>query len=408
MSLRYAYTVIVLLMLVACEATVTPEKAIQSTPLHDLPVSVQIDNTPVIPPTPVSDAIIAEADAEYLLMSNVYARSTPSIVNIEATMNANNTERGRGSGFVYSMDGHIVTGAHVVKDAISIQVTFNDGYITSARTLGIDTYSDLAVIQVNVDETRLAPLPIADSDSVRVGQRAIAIGNPFGLNSSMSAGIVSGLGRTLRSAALIDTAALPGFQNPAIIQTDTPINPGNSGGPLLNSRGQVIGVTTAIRTDSGIFQGVGFAVPSNTMQRIIPELITNGQVDYAWMGISVAPEEDGYGVAGLSDALNLPVDAGILIRGVSVDSPADRAGLQGGTHIVEVRGQSVCQGGDIIVAINEQYVATMDELVAYIITHVAPDDTVILRVVRDSQSFDIPMTLASRPAEESSIRDCTG
>jgi S1-C subfamily serine protease len=398
-----------LLLLTACSAAPTPPGSLVSTPVEALPVSVAAEATPAPLPTPVSAEIIAAADAEYLLLTNLHSRVTPAIVNIEAALEApGGSDTSRGSGFVYDMQGHIITSAHVIKDARDIRVTFNDGYVAQARAVGVDTYSDLGVVRVEVRLDRLQPLPLGDSSRVQVGQRAIAIGNPFGLNSSMSVGIISGLGRTLRSAALIDAAALPGFQNPSIIQTDTPINPGNSGGPLFNSQGEVIGVNTAIRTESGVFQGVGFAVPSRTVARVVPELIAKGRVEYAWLGISVAPEENGFGVAGLAEALELPVDQGVLVRGITGGSPADKAGLRGGTEVIDVRGQTICRGGDIIVAINGQYVRNMDELVAYLVMNSAPGDTVMLRVVRDRQTFDVPLLLEARPKETGSTRDCSG
>lgn len=399
------------ILFAACTQVQPPVNSVMSTPVDALPVSVFAQDTVSQAPTPLPQSIIDEADADYLVLSNVYERITPSVVNIEADIDGQTdlfSDVSRGSGFVYDMSGHIITNAHVVKDALSIRVTFNDGYVTQAEIAGIDTYSDLAVIKVDVGLDRLLPLSLTNSDSVRVGQRAIAIGNPFGLNSSMSVGIISGLGRTLRSAALIDSSALPGFQNPSIIQMDTPINPGNSGGPLLNSNGEVVGVTTAIRTESGVFQGVGFAVPANTVGRVVPELIENGSVNYAWMGISVAPEDNGFSVAGLSEALDLPVDSGVLIRGITVGSPADKAGLKGGSDILEVRGQPVCQGGDIIVAINDNYINNMDELVAYLVVNTSPGDTVSLLIVRDRETFELPMTLESRPSENAALRDCEG
>ncbi len=400
------------LLFAACQPQTPPPQAIVSTPVNDLPISVsgqvRADEQATVLPQGVIDA----ADAEYLLMSSIYDRTTPAVVNIEVQLTGSASvfdDVSRGSGFVYDMQGHIITNAHVIKDAVQILVTFNDGFVAEADLVGMDSYSDLGVIRVDVPLDRLSPLALADSDTVRVGQRAIAIGNPFGLSSSMSQGIVSGLGRTLRSAELIDMEAAPGFQNPAIIQTDTPINPGNSGGPLLNSQGEVIGVTTAIRTESGVFEGVGFAVPANTVRRVVPELVDKGAVDYAWMGISVMPEENGFGVAGLSDVLELPVTSGVLIRGVTVDSPADQAGLLGGREIISVRGQPVCVGGDIIVAVNDEYVANMDELVAYLVMNVAPEDTVNLLVVRGRDTFELPMTLQSRPTDGSGlVRDCEG
>jgi 2-alkenal reductase len=276
-------------------------------------------------------------------------------------------------------------------------VTFNNGYIVDAQLVGADSYSDLAVIRVDTDASRLQPLPLGDSDTVRVGQRAIAIGNPFGLNSSMSAGIVSGLGRTLDSAALIDADAVAYFNNPSIIQTDTPINPGNSGGPLLNSQGEVIGVTTAIRSENGVFQGVGFAVPTNTVRRVVPELIENGTVNYAWLGINVASEREGLGVAAVAEVLDLPVEEGVLVQAVTIDSPADEAGLRGGTRTISVRDKEVCAGGDIIVAIDDTYVSNMDALLNYMVVNTSPGDTIMLRIIRDEQTFDVPVTLAARP-----------
>lgn len=415
---HHRYLIVCVLLLAglissACQTTDAqpPRRTAISTPVDALPVSIVTQETRQ-QPTPVSESIIAEADAEYTLLANIYERIAPAVVNVEADVRhpgSDQTDFNRGSGFIYNMNGHILTSAHVVNHAEAIRVTFNDGYITDATLTGVDTYSDLAVIQVNTEAARLQPLSLTpDSDTVRVGHRAISIGNPFGLNSSMTVGIISGLGRTLRSAELIDLDAPPGFQNPAIIQIDTPINPGSSGGPLLNSRGEVVGIITAIRSESGVFQGVGFAVPANTIRRVVPELIATGSVDYAWLGITVTPEDSGLSVAGLAEPLNLPVDEGVLVRGITTNSPADEAGLRGGDAIVEVRGQPVCSGGDVIVAVDGTYVSSMAELVSYLLMNYAPGDTVTLLVVRDRRTIDVPVTLASRPDTENTLRDCEG
>lgn len=399
----------VLLVIAACTAQPTFDPTMMSTPVSDLPISMVGDGPQISETTPVPVEVIDAADAEYMLLANVYERATVSIVNIEATVIAHEgalTDISRGSGFVYDNQGHIITNAHVVRNAEDIFVTFNNGYVTKATLVGTDSYSDLAVVKVEVDSERLQPLVLADSDDVRVGQRAIAIGNPFGLNSSMSAGIVSGLGRTLDSAALVDADAVAYFNNPSIIQTDTPINPGNSGGPLLDSHGDVIGVTTAIRTESGVFQGVGFAVPSNTVQRVVPELISDGTVNYSWLGINVASEQDGLGMAAVAEQLDLPVEEGVLIMGVTEDSPADAAGLQGGNHRVDVRGNELCAGGDIVVAIDDTYVNNMDALLNYMVVHTAPGDTINLRIIRDGQTFDVPVTLSDRPASVIPFQEC--
>lgn len=403
----------VLGLLAACSDVSAPTGGVISTPVDQLPVSVSYQQPNTSAPTPVPEAIIAEADAEYLLLTNIYERVAPSVVNIEAdvpaTGPAEDLKVSRGSGFVYDMQGHIVTNAHVINHAQAIRVTFHSGYVTNATAVGVDTFSDIGVVKVNVGLEHLRPVGLMDnSDHLRVGQRAIAIGNPFGLHSSMSVGIVSGLGRTLRSAELIDAAAPAGFQNPSIIQTDAPINPGNSGGPLLNSQGQVMGINTAIRTENGVFQGVGFAVPSNTVRRVVPSLIDAGQVAYSWMGISVTPEDNGYGVAGLAQDLNLPVDSGVLVRGVTLNSPADKAGLRGGNAVVEVRGQPVCVGGDIIVAVDGVYINNLDELLTYLIVNSHPGSVVRLLVVRERETFEVPMLLEARPSVEGQLRDCAG
>lgn len=398
-----------LIALTACQPQ-PPENAVLSTPARDLPMNISFNAQG--DPTPVSPEIITAADAEYLLLENIYTRVTPSVVNIDVTTHDITPEMlginsASGSGFIFDMDGHIITNAHVVNDAEEIFVTFHDGFVTMGELVGTDTYSDLAVVRVNVDASRLYPVTIGNSDAVRVGQRAIAIGNPFGLASSMTVGIVSALGRQLPSAEMI-TSQLSGFQNPSIIQVDTDINPGNSGGPLLNSSGEVIGVNTAIRTQSGVFQGVGFAVPSATVQRVIPELIVHGAVNYSWLGISSLPVEGGFSVAGLYEALHLPVESGVLVDSVTPDSPAARAGLRGGNSIINVRGRDICVGGDIIVAINGVYVRTMDELVYYLVVNTRPGNEVNMLIVRGQETFDVPLLLQSRPDNPAPVPLCRG
>lgn len=398
---RYAILLVVLVsLLAACQSAPLPPAASASTPVDGL---VNAAYQQAIP-TAIPAEIISAADAEYLLLTNIYERVAPSVVNIEVSVATPHPEIAavgisRASGFVLNADGYIVTNAHVVADAQAINVTFNNGYVADAQLIGSDVFSDLAVVKVDVDPERLHPVEIGDSDAVHVGDRAIAIGNPFGLASSMTVGIVSGLGRQLPSAELINNDITPGFQNPSIIQVDTDINPGNSGGPLLNSRGQVIGINTAIRTESGVFEGVGFAVPAATLKRIVPELIEKGHVDYSWLGITVLPVDEGYGVAALAEPLGLPVEAGVLINTITPDSPAAKGGLQGGSRVETVRGRSVCVGGDIIVAVNDAFIGSMDELVSYLVVNTSPGDTIRLLIVRGSDTFELPVTLESRPSE---------
>lgn len=398
-----------LLLISACslqQSPSAPPRAVASTPAAVLNVAFAAQ---VITPTAIPADMVRSADAEYLLLTNIYERVSPSVVNLDVRVNTPHSgigDRISGSGFFYDTDGHIITNAHVVAGARDIQITFSDGYITSAQVVGADSYSDLAVVRVDPAiervRARIRPVIIGNSDLVRVGERAIAIGNPFGLNSSMTVGIVSGLGRQLPSAELIDNT-LGGFRNPSIIQVDTDINPGNSGGPLLNSQGEVIGVNTAIRSESGTFQGVGFAVPARTVQRVIPDLIASGSVEYAWIGISSPSADDGFGVAGLVEALDLPVENGVLIASVTPGSPAAAAGLLGGKRETFVRGERICVGGDIIVAVNGTYVRTMDELVAYLVVNTRPGQTVNMLIVRDGETFDVPVVLVARPADSAAL-----
>lgn len=361
-------------------------------------------------PTAVPPEVISAADAEHLLLANLYERLAPSVVFVEVVIGAEEgfafNDVGNGSGFIYDLNGHIITNAHVVLDADEVRVTFHNGYVTDAEVIGYDTYSDLAVIKVDVNAERLRPIPLGNSDLTRVGDRAIVIGNPFGLASSMTVGIISAKGRQIPSAELLDTSLPSGFQNPSILQVDADINPGNSGGPLLNSAGEVIGVNTAIRTQSGVFEGVGFSVPASTVRRVVPELIENGSVNYAWIGISAMSAADGFGVASLAEALNLPVTDGVMLSAVTPNSPAAKAGLRGGNALVLVRGREICTGGDIIVSIDGQNVATMDELVTYLVTNSKPGDTVQLGVVRGREVLDVPVTLEERPTVAIEVPNC--
>ncbi|HYO89118.1 MAG TPA: trypsin-like peptidase domain-containing protein [Candidatus Limnocylindrales bacterium] len=395
--------VVPVLAAAACQSdldlSALPLNAALSTPARDLPVSVErLQPRPT--PTAVPPEIIAAADAEYLMLNNIYERLSPSVVNIEVVLETPHdsimTSHASGSGFVFDGDGHIITNAHVVEGVRSISVTFSDGFVASAELVGVDQYSDLAVVRVDIDPARLLPVTFANSDDVRVGQRAIAIGNPFGLASSMTTGIISAVGRQLPSAEMTGGTGA-GFQNPSIIQVDAPINPGNSGGPLLNSAGELVGVNTAIRTDTGVFEGVGFAVPSNTVQRVVPDLIDDGVVTYSWIGITSQSSDDGFSVAALADPLDLPVRAGVLISAVQTGSPAARAGLRGGGREVVVRDRPICTGGDIIIAVNGTLINSMDDLSAYLVVNTRPGDSVTVTVVRGADTFDVPVLLDARP-----------
>jgi 2-alkenal reductase len=343
--------------------------------------------------TPLAEEDVEAGDADDALLTNLYQRAHPAVVYIEVTAGQGSISEplGSGSGFVMDQQGHIITNNHVVEDADDVKVTFANGTVTEADVVGRDPYSDLAVIKVEVASDLLAPLELGDSDSLQVGQRVIAIGNPFGLEGTMTVGIVSALGRTLPAQVAQSTGL---FSNPQIIQTDAAINPGNSGGPLLDLHGRVVGVNTAIRSLTGVYAGVGFAVPVNTVKRIVPHLIEKGTYDYPYLGIT---SDNRFTVAELAEPLDLPVDRGVLISEVQPGTAADRAGLQGGDREVEVQGLSIRAGGDIITAIDGQELQNFDDLIAYLVSETEVGQEVTLTVVRDGREREIPVTLGKRP-----------
>ncbi|MCL4880164.1 MAG: trypsin-like peptidase domain-containing protein [Anaerolineae bacterium] len=350
--------------------------------------------TPTLVPISMVEDIVTGDETRI----NIYQRVNPAVVNIEITQRTTFYDGidASGSGFVYDVEGHIITNAHVVRDAVEILVTFHDGYVTNAEIVGIDEYSDIGVIRVDVDPARLIPVTLGDSSQLLVGQSVVAIGNPFGLQGSLTQGIISALGRALPSAQLISQAN-QSFNNPSIIQVDAAINPGNSGGPLLNYRGEVVGVNTAIRTESGTFEGVAFAVPSNTIKRIVPQLIENGEARYSWLGISTVPDEPGFSVAALAEVLGLPVDHGVLVEDVTPGSPAAVAGIRGGTRTQTVRGVDIFVDGDIIVAINGIFVRDLDQLLGYLVENTSPGDVVTMTLVRGAETLDVQVELGVRP-----------
>lgn len=303
---------------------------------------------------------------------------------------------GAGSGFVWDDAGHIITNNHVVEGADKISVSFADGQIVEAQVVGRDPDSDLAVLKVDLPAAQLQPVELGDSTQVKVGQLAVAIGNPFGLENTMTVGFVSALGRFLPvSSAEAQDMANPGptYTIPNIIQTDAPINPGNSGGVLVNDQGQVIGVTSAIESPVRASAGIGFAIPAAIVDKVVPALIEEGHFDHPWLGVSgvsLNPE--------LAKAMNLKADQlGALVIDVTPDSPADQAGLYGSDRQVTLDGQQVRLGGDIVTAINDQPVKDMDDLIAYLAQSTEVDQTVTLTVLHDGQEETVEVTLAARP-----------
>jgi S1-C subfamily serine protease len=328
-----------------------------------------------------------EASNSEMSLPDLFTKVETSVVQITDSSETSAMESRLGSGFVYDTNGHIITNYHVVNGGGRLDVTFLDGTVYRASLLGSDPFTDLAVLYVEgVPAEKLVPLPLADSSKIRVGEQVAAIGNPFGLSGSMSAGIVSGLGR------LIPSQEIGSFSIPDVIQTDAPINPGNSGGPLLNLRGEVIGINSAIFSTTGQFAGVGFAIPSNTMTKVVPALITNGSFTHPWLGISGTDM-----TPGLAEAIGLDEPRGFLVVAVVAGSPADSAGIREGDRPTTVDGRPIELGGDVIVSIDDRQVRKIDDILVYLQREKTVGDEIKLTVLRDGELQDITATLAARP-----------
>ena len=334
-----------------------------------------------------------------LTLVELFEKSEEGVVKIQVVRNKIPGDTGSvGSGFVYDNLGHIITNAHVVTVALlaplttcvvdgasKATVTFLDGSQYDAEIIGKDKFTDIAVIKVNEKPRLLHPLQIGDSSQLRVGEQVAAIGNPFGLSGSMTSGIVSQMGRLLPSQD-------SGFSIPDVIQTDAAINPGNSGGPLLNLRGEVVGINTAIQSSSGEFSGVGFAIPSNTAIKIVPSLIEDGEYHHPWIGISgrdIDPD--------LARVLELKDAKGFLIITVVDGSPADKAGLKGMTATQVIDGKEYPANGDIIISVDDKEVRKISDILIHLQREKSVGDTMVLGVVRDGEFMHISLELVERP-----------
>ncbi|MBN4046306.1 trypsin-like peptidase domain-containing protein [Nitrosarchaeum koreense] len=318
-------------------------------------------------------------------LPEIFERSEFGVVSIAVTRTSDlGDSKNVGSGFVFDKEGHIITNNHVVKNAKKITVTFIDGTSYRAEIVGTDPYADIAVIKLDVDSEKLHPLPIGDSSKLKVGEQISAIGNPFGLSGSMSSGIVSQLGRLLPSGL--------GFPIPGAIQTDAAINPGNSGGPLLNMKGEVVGINTAIYSTDGNFSGVGFSIPSNIILKIVPTLIKEGEFQHPWVGISsanITPD--------LAELMNLGNAKGVLIMTVIKDSPADKAGLRGSSQTGTINEIEYIMGGDVILSVDGNDVRKIDDLLIHLQREKNVGDTLNLGILRDGKMINIVLTLDQRP-----------
>jgi S1-C subfamily serine protease len=377
------------LLLSGCDVALLPVE--RSTPTRQptqTPLVIVVTATP--PPLPAS--VIEAVDVEEQLVADIYARVSPAVVFITSRIVAYDffmrpyAQEGTGSGFMIDSEGHIITNNHVVENADRIVVTLSDETSVEAELVGTDPANDVAVLKIEVSPEKLRPVELGTSADLRVGQRAIAIGNPFGLERTLTTGVISSLGRPLD----VDD----GRTIYDVIQTDAAINPGNSGGPLLNSRGEVIGINTAIFSPSGGSIGLGFAVPIDTVKRVVASILARGYFPHPWLGIvpqSVFPE--------LAQALELPVERGVLIQQVIPGQAAASAGIRGGDRRVRVGGRVLVIGGDIIVAIDGNRIQAVGDLFRYLETKTQVGQVVDLTIARDGEEQIVRVELGEQPRE---------
>ena len=328
------------------------------------------------------------------VLSDIFDRVNPGVVSIFISSDQGQAS---GSGFVYDTEGHIITNFHVVDGANYIEVDFPSGLKAEGTILSTDLDSDIAVIKVNVPADQLVPIPLGDSDALKVGQLVVAIGNPFStFSSTMTMGIVSAKGRILDS--IRTDADQNSFTAGDIIQTDATINPGNSGGPLLNLNGEVIGINRAIQTSgttsdgSPLNSGIGFAVSINIVKRVLPTLLLGEKYDYPYIGISSSPYD--FTLAEYR-ALDISQTSGCYITSVTAGGPAEQAGLQGGTNPTEI--PNLFSGGDLIIAVDGKSIISYGDLISYVFTHKSPGDQITLSIIRDGKQMEVPLTLGKRP-----------
>jgi S1-C subfamily serine protease len=401
---KWYLTALLVLTLLGCQLGVSlaPQSA---APTATIPIPTATP-TPLLLPTPTAEEPGPAADlpnnlvlvdalgldfAEKRVME-VYERVSPAVVNVTTQVLRRSfffeaiPEEGAGSGFVIDTDGHIVTNFHVIEGAQRIEVTFIDESTIPAEIVGADRRNDIAVLRVESLPSGVVPVELGRSTSLEVGQRAIAIGNPFGqFGSTLTTGVVSALDRTLESQ--------DGRQMSGIIQTDAAINRGNSGGPLLDSAGRVIGINSAIFSPSGTSAGVGFAIPVDTLHRLLPDLLALGRYRHPWLGVRY-----GYRITpGLADILELPVDQGLLLVELFRDGPLASNGVLGAQREVILGNQRVFAGGDILMAIDGEAVTSIESLQTILETKYQVGDEVGLNLLRNGQPMNVTVTLGEEP-----------
>jgi len=419
--LLLATSLILALGLAACNTAAQvnlPASATQTSPAGET-AEEPASEAPAATESQSSATSLESLQAAY---EQIYEQVLPSVVSIEVTSSVTQTdsslpgfpfdfglpqddsqdeeqpeyqESGEGSGFVWDTEGHIVTNNHVGSDADTIRVRFADGTSVLGQLVGSDAASDLAVVKVDVPAAQLTPIKVADSTKVKVGQLVVAIGNPFRLNSSMTTGIVSALGRSLA----LDSSAEVSYTIPDVIQTDAAINPGNSGGVLVDIDGQLIGVTSAIESPVQANSGVGYVIPSIIVQKIVPFLIKDGSYQQPYIGISgtdLTPE--------IAEVMQLgSAQRGALVIDVNPGTPAEAAGLEGSDRSVEIDGTAQRVGGDVIIAADGQTISDFEDLTAFLARYANVGQTIELTYLRDRQENKISLTLAAHPGEESAV-----
>jgi len=322
---------------------------------------------------------------------SIYQKASPSVVNVISTVITRDfflnpiPREGSGSGSIIDTRGHILTNNHVIRDAQKLEVTLVDGSKWPAKLVGTDPDTDLAVLKINAPPEKSKPLALGDSKKLQVGQKVLAIGNPFGLGLTLTTGIISSLGRTIRSEV--------GTTIEDVIQTDASINPGNSGGPLLNSEGEIIGVNTAILSPTGVSVGIGFAIPVNTAKRIASELMAKGFVSHPYLGAvvhTIIPQ--------FAKALDLKSEKGAMVVEVTPGGPADKAGLKGANKQAQIGNFLHPVGGDIIIQVDQSEVKEAEDLIKYLRERKIVD-VVTFKIIRDGKTRDVKVTLQERPRD---------
>jgi len=385
MTKRYVWLVAMLLVLVLVLAGCG--KSSKSVPTTTPTPMITATSMPT--PTPVSEPSSTSAITPIeTVLESIYTQVNPSVVNIHVIESGG---EGLASGFVWDEEGHIATNNHVVDGANSITVTFSDGTIAPAQVVGTDPDSDLAVVKVDVAASELHPVQLADSTQAKVGQLAVAIGNPFGLQGTMTVGFISALGRLLPVDS--GTSGGPSYNIPDIIQTDASINPGNSGGVLVDDNDHIIGVPSAIISPAGTSAGIGFAIPSVIVQRVVPALITTGHYEHSYLGISGTSLD-----SELAKAMELtPDQRGALVVDVVANGPAAKAGLHGGNRQVTINGKQMTVGGDVITSVDGKQVKGFDDLITYLARSTDVGQKITLTILRQGKEETVEVTLASRP-----------